>query len=279
MIDAVPSGPKNYPVEVLHRIKSEHELWVEETLAPKADVSSLVYARVIDDISTVLLLNRWVWFVDNAVRNILPMEVSETLEYLRQRVLQIIWPGKHPRLEAAAKATMDSFIRFVDHFESFCEPTYGGTALQANVSWKRIHPNPNYVYWASRRNIWSHLNNAYLCDTVLHLNDFAEQVRATTNPGYFAAQGRFLMHDSMGYRGRGAAFLPDRVEVNEWLTSWKKIGNARGAARIAAASLRVSRLERRRDVGGLDALICCGAWPLLANAGSVRAQARSTPAS
>ena len=229
VIDAIPTGPQTYPVEVLHRIKTEHELWVEDTLAPQSDAAQLAYARVVDDITTAMSLNSWTWFSDHAIRDILPLEAVDASAYLERRLIQTVWPGKFPELENAAQRTMNSFVRFVRHFETSCEPTVGGKHLQANLSYKRISPSPHYSYWAAARNIWSQLNCAYLSGAVVDLNDFASQVREHLNPRYFVEHGRFLVFDSMGYRGRGGPYLPERAWVDEDTATWEKAQSELGS--------------------------------------------------
>lgn len=222
IIDAIPSGPRNYPVEILHQIKSEHELWVEETLAPQADIASAVHTRVIDDITTSLLLDRWATFTDVAVRDMLPSRTLDDAEYLQTRLQQTIWPTSNKDLSAISKNVILSFIRFVVNFDSFSELQPGGRFLQADVSYKRIYPNPQYNYWSAREEIWSHLNYAYLCQVVVHLNDFAACVRKHVNPRYFIEEGLFLVHDSMNFRNAGTAFLPKQIAVTAAVKKWTK---------------------------------------------------------
>jgi hypothetical protein len=94
VIDADPTGPQNYPPELLHGIKAEHELWVEGALAPQADVAQVVYATVVDEISIALDLDSWNWFSDHAVRDLLPFNALEGAQHMKSRRLQIVWPGK-----------------------------------------------------------------------------------------------------------------------------------------------------------------------------------------
>ena len=63
---------EDYPVEILHSIKTEHELWVDESLTTrKLTPNDIVYSDVIDVITEYLHLNKYSWFIEHSVKQIL----------------------------------------------------------------------------------------------------------------------------------------------------------------------------------------------------------------
>lgn len=65
----IDRNEKAYPIEILHKIKDDHEIWVDENLSSKTFTpEELVYSSLIDLLSIKLRLDQWNWFVDNAVR-------------------------------------------------------------------------------------------------------------------------------------------------------------------------------------------------------------------
>lgn len=215
----IDKNPADFPLELLHQLKAEHEQWVIDCLGAVEDPADRVYAQVIEDITTGLDLNNWAHWTNLAVREMLPMRLADGCPVVETRRRLTLWPHKHEAIDVAAEALMASFVEFVHHFESFCEPR-GSKFLAQDNSLKRLGDVVQQVEFAARAEIWRGLNYFRLCDVSLRTDDFAVAVRACFNPSFFATWGRFLVHDSMEEHHRGPAFSLARAEVDQGIALW-----------------------------------------------------------
>jgi hypothetical protein len=216
----IDKNPDKYPVELLHQIKTEHEQWVVESLGSVQDAADLVYGQIIDDISIGLDLEHWAWWTDHAVRDLLPLSLAQSKLTIEVRRKSTHWPGKHKALDGAAEALMDSFVRFVRHFETFCEMR-GDQFLGQDNSLKRLGTETRYTEYSTRAEVWRELNFFLLCDLAERTETFASAVRGSINARFYAAAGCFLVHDSMEMRGRGPAFCLGRSAIDEGIAKWR----------------------------------------------------------
>jgi len=215
-IDKVPTGALEYPVEVLHDTKVQHEEWVRESLGAGRDPDEMVYASIIDHISTGLDLKGWSWWVDNAVRGLLPFSVAEAAEYLKVRRTTVIWPGKYPELDTTADDVMRSFVEYVEHFEELAN--LEGNFLREDVSFKQGPYNSEYKRLEKRSKLWRERNFLMLCRVANNVNCFSQAVRDRSIPSFYRVTGKFLVIDSMDVCGRGTAFALEAHEIEEGLT-------------------------------------------------------------
>jgi hypothetical protein len=218
----IDKNVNDWPVEMLHKVKDEHELWVEESLSvKKLSVDELVYSTLIDNLDSALQLNAWNWFISNAVRNLVHRDFLDTLTMISERRLAVVWPGKNSELENSIKDLMSAFSEFTTHYMRHSTLSDTGTMLQEDTHYKRIYPNPNYDVINTRNMYWSQKNYCLLCIYTCRLNQFASQVRKYINPMFYLIKGNFLIIDELGVTGGGEAYvmLPILEEIQNRLSS------------------------------------------------------------
>lgn len=211
--DVIDTDCDSYPVETLHLIKAEHELWVDETLGNTGpDPDELVYSDLIDTVTEGLKLNSWLWFIDGAVRDTVHEHFFEVRGYFNAKLIGSIWPLSNQELGDAIRAVISSFDTYLGHFSQNMEKN--GEFFKRDRSFARFW-NPQYSKYAEREDKWSQINFSLLCDFVVKLNHFADMVRMYSNPLFFRTEGKFLIYDEMGYRsgGEGTVFLPSEEFV------------------------------------------------------------------
>ena len=138
--DIVDNDEGTYSIERLHQIKTEHENWVKETLssAGEIDPDDAVYADLIDTLTKALYLNHWTWFIENAVRNMLPEEIFDNRAELNRRQLGALFPERFPGLDVTIRRLIDSYNEYVSHFETRSEEHRSGNFHILDRSWKRV---------------------------------------------------------------------------------------------------------------------------------------------
>lgn len=220
--DEIDKHESKYPIETLHKIKDDHELLVSETLSNTVDPDDMVYSDLIDTISVSLQLEHWWWFIDNAVRDFVPLEVTDAQGLLNRKRLNAIWPKKKKGLKTAIIELIDSFDKYMSHYMTNVEEKISGKMLGPDRSYRRFW-NPQFDEYWQKEDKWSKVNFWLLCDYIIKLNAFADAVRKHVNPLFFRTSGKFIVHDSMGYRfgGRDTLYDPTLDEVTKGLEALK----------------------------------------------------------
>jgi len=225
-----------YTIELLHKIKTDHEIWVNETLSAKTlTPDELVYSALIDHLSLSLRLEYWSWFIDNSVRQLVHTEFIDAADSIKERQLATIWPNTKPELELTTKVLMQAYADLSGQYLSFATlPSFpfDRDFFQADTSYKQTFPNPHYHYYSDKHSLWARKNFLLLCIYVIRLNEFAEAVRKYSNPLFYVVRGKFLVIDNLGtHLGNWGAMLDPALNAIE--------------SRLKAIDIEISTFEKK----------------------------------
>ncbi len=196
----IDDDEKNWPVELLHQIKSDHELWVETALSESIDEDDKWYSDLINFITESFYLMKWETICDNAIRNIVYSELVDGISDISECLFKAIFPGKRKGLEEKIINLEKHASKFSKHFLSNAYLDKNNR-FRARKFYKEINPNPNYYEDLEKYQKWEKISTHLLFNFVLALNEFSDKVREEINPNYFKYQGRFVVLDSMGILG------------------------------------------------------------------------------
>ncbi len=207
-----------WPVERLHQIKSDHEIWVETALTEEKDIDEEWYTLVINEITEKFELLSWEWLSDNALRGIVPASFIESVSDIDLYLFKAISPQKYPDLENAINNLMKRARQYTDHFTS---NSYidSHNCHRGRKFYKEVYPNPDYHSDLKKYRRWEVKCTRLLFNLTAVLNEYAEQVRKDINPNYFKLQGKFVVFDSMGVLNNmiPISFLPGEYYPDEIL--------------------------------------------------------------
>ncbi|MUV02129.1 hypothetical protein GN157_00260 [Flavobacterium rakeshii] len=211
----------DWPIEILHQVKDEHELWVEETLSQKTITpAELVYSNIIDNINIKLQLDLYNWFMSNAVRNVIYNNFIDAADYFEERLIAIDWPNTNVELEKSIINLMKSFTDYITHYLKYSSPQEPGFKYyREDTTYKKIFPNPDYHTISDRNQLWIKKNFFLLQKFVYFLNLFVKEVRKDFNPFFHLERGKFLIVDEYGMYGGGEPYLllPKINDINNHL--------------------------------------------------------------
>ena len=193
-IDKVPD---EYPVEELHRLKSEHEVWFEKSRVSAADklkqACDYIYADIVDAAATLCMFERWdVWTSHTlSTSPSWRREWMDNVEEFRKRIIRTIWPKTLPELEAALQAlsinlalALKSFSRHCVARDDWChEVRFYSHADDEN----------NYNELADQYDRWIDEQYAFVFEATKCANWLADVVRRSLNPMFFAVPGKFVV--------------------------------------------------------------------------------------
>lgn len=219
----IDQDPTAWPLEKLHQIKSDHEIWVETQLtANSEDIATELYSEFVNTITEALLLPCWDWVSDHAVRLLLSEEFVYGVQVVWEKSLKTIWPQKYPDLENAIKNLCERTGKYIDHFlknarlrDNKKEP---GKGFYVEDKWWKTKWRDDYDIYAEKSDKWQKQTTSLLFNVVVALNEYADSVRKRLNPKYLIFQGKFVVNDSMGVMNemRPLIFIPSAyIDIDE----------------------------------------------------------------
>lgn len=193
----IDGDPNAWTVELLHQIKSDHELWVETQLTVSDQTrAERLYAQLVNSATENLHLDNWDTISDHAVRGLLLDRFVEGSATFGEMVFRTVWPEDKPDLERAIQNLNSRVEAYVKHFLSLAR-LRNDTAWVEDKSWKKVWRD-DYDKYATRSEKWEKKGMNMLANVVVALNEYADAVRRHLNPDYFLLQGKFTLYDSMG---------------------------------------------------------------------------------
>lgn len=218
--EEIDKNEKSFSIEKLHKIKSDHEQWVEETLSEKStNPDDLIYTTIIDSLTSILKLEYYNWFMDNAVRQLVHVDLIDAYNSIIQKKLTIIWPSKFPVLKKTIEDLINSYINYIEQYLGGAELKQESEFYKPKTIQKGIFRVMDDLYKPDMQNFWAQKNFIFLCNYVYCLNNFADEVRKTYNPSYFVLNGNFILVDSFGtHLGKwGAMWKPEKKIIDKRL--------------------------------------------------------------
>ena len=193
----IDSNEDDWPVERLHQIKSEHELWVTETLSETIDHVKLakqaVLASIVDSAVDQCDLEEWQNWTSFALSPD-PRWAKERPDRIfdfRQKVIAAIWPDEFDELKNAAITLSVLLNRAAQTYLEHSD--LQGDTYFPHKFYKAIPNNPNYDRDLAAYEKWIDECYASIYQATKAANWFADVVRRDINPMFFAEKGKFLI--------------------------------------------------------------------------------------
>ncbi len=193
----IDNNEADYPVERLYLIKSQHELWVTETLSKTIDhvkiAQQATVASIIDEAVTLCDLDNWQNWTSFALSSNprWSKERPDKIFEFREKTIAAIWPNEFEELKNACTTFS---ILLNQAAQAFMEHSnlHGDTYFSFKF-YKDTPENPNYDRDFVAYEKW--LDNCYekIKLATKAANWFAELVRRDINPMFFAEKGKFLI--------------------------------------------------------------------------------------
>lgn len=192
----IDRDPDAWPIEILHQVKSDHELWVETQLTQcEQSRADRLYSQLVNAATDDLLLAHWDAISDHAIRGILFKDFVEGAGRFGELMFRTVWPGDKPYLESALQNLHARLGAYVNHFLSLAH--FDGHVWTEDRTWKKEWRD-DYDHYAAKSTKWEQKATNLLYNVVFALNEYADAVRENLNPDYFFLQGKFTLCDSMG---------------------------------------------------------------------------------
>lgn len=197
----VDNNPEDYPVEKLHLIKDQHELWVEQTLSESKDMrktaQDVIYADLIDAAVEACQLDNWDKWASRALSTymIWDEDAPRRIFEFRNKILGAIWPNTLPELECSLKKLAYELHEAINTFSEHCEVDKGNTERLVEIKFYHIPEwNPKlYAELSAEYDKWHEKCETLVREATKAVNWFADVVRRNINPLFFATRGKFFV--------------------------------------------------------------------------------------
>jgi hypothetical protein len=217
----IDSNESDWPIEVLHRKKTEHELWVRETLSATEDIraqaNQLAVAAVIDAAVELCDMEKWSKWASRALSASPAWDegASDKFFAFQERVVATIWPEDMDELRRATLTLCTLLNRAVNKFMHNADCLHG--TCRPIRFYKSIPNNPNYDTDLKRFQLW--LDDCWMlvADATRAANWFADVVRRDVNPMFFVESGKFVVtegpFDDLSMRHRRYEFSSEQRDA------------------------------------------------------------------
>ena len=195
----IDRNESDWSIEKLHQIKSEHELWVTETLSETIDhvklAQNTILASIVDSAVTLCRLDDWEMWTYSALSSDpeWPKDLPNSIYEFRKKVIAAIWPKGFDEFK---RATITLSILLHRSAKTFME----NSELQDNREtyfpikfYKERSFNPNYNDDLRRYKHWLNRCDSTIYDATKAANWFADVVREYVNPMFFVEKGKFII--------------------------------------------------------------------------------------
>ena len=197
----IDKAPEEYPVEVLHRHKSQHELRLEKTRASSADglrlVNESIYAEIVEVCAKLCMFENWEkwtsWPLSTCPR--WRREWMDNFEEFQRRIMRVVWPGTLQELERALQTLSLNLLAAMKTFCQHCEPEEDDEWFK-EIRFYKIGFQERYAELLEEYKDWIRQQADHMQEAAKSANWVAEVVRRELNPSFFAILGKFIVSDS-----------------------------------------------------------------------------------
>lgn len=187
-------------VELLRKMKQDHETWVLETLGVGDELKrrdELTYAGYVDGWATQADLAGWLDWSYAILSNGRPRmraDRAERLEQLKTWILGRVWPGRYPELEAAFHNFRRVLEDLLNTFHLGAEPVGDGKLLSTrSYSPKEWLEEEEFEAGLARHEKHVYLVMDLMAELTRAVNYVCDRVRQFVSPTYRLKEGLVLM--------------------------------------------------------------------------------------
>jgi hypothetical protein len=225
--DVIDHEPNVHTVAKLHEIKTQHELWVTESLSTSEDrqklANELVYATLVDSASENLWLASWKVWTAEAVAStpVWPEDLPAAIGSFFEDVHLANFPGVLSELEWALQTTAIAGAKAALTFEEHAFSVEGMPLLRADQFYRHSYDTPGAREAVEEWDRWCKRCYAWIYEATKAINWLADVVRRDLNPLFFAAEGKFAVIEDNPVGGKRILKLeyePDEREADRATT-------------------------------------------------------------
>ncbi len=195
----IDKSVNDYPVELLHQKKSEHELWFEKSRVNAADklkrTNDYIYAEFVDAAAKLCMFETWRIWTSWGLSTHPQLQESclDNINGFAHWTIQAVWPGTIPELENSLKTLSYNVKLFANCFSKNCHRSEKGWLREIRF-YQNARSTKEYDKLLEKYNDWSDQLSDSLVEATKSANWVAEVVRREMDPMFFAVPGKFAIN-------------------------------------------------------------------------------------
>jgi len=199
----IDNNPEDYPIEKLHLIKDQHELWIESTLSASKDIrktaQDVIYADLIDAAVEACQLDSWDKWASRALSTNMNWDedAHQRLFEFYNKIIGAVWPKTLPELECALKKLTHEIYEAIQTFVEHCESSKAKDNILVEERFYKsrgwIEDDNEYRQLFNEYDAWQKKCKNHVIEATKAANWFADVVRRDINPLFFATKGKFFV--------------------------------------------------------------------------------------
>lgn len=231
----IDKSPDDYPIELLHQLKSQHELWFEKSRVSAADklkqANDYIYAEIVDAAAKLCMFETWENWTSWALSTspAWQRQWTDNVEEFRRRIIRAVWPGTITELERALKALSVNLAMALKSFLKHCHLEDDDWLREVRFYRHADGTEGHYNKLLAEYNAWIDEQAKFAFEATKSANWVAEVVRRELNPSFFAVPGKFVVTVGPNMSG---AFVTRVVEYSD---EEKKAEPAAAMAKLQAS--------------------------------------------
>ncbi|MFC2005693.1 HNH endonuclease [Chloroflexota bacterium] len=199
----IDNDPEDYPIEKLHIMKAQHELWVEEKFSESKDLretaQDVIYADLIDTAAEACQFDSWDKWASRALSTNMNWDedAHKRLFEFYNKIIGAVWPRTLPELECALKKLTyeiyEAIQTFAEHYETSKTRDNILVEERFHKSQGWIEDDNEYQQLFDEYKAWHDKCENHVIEATKAANWLADVVRRDVNPLFFATKGKFFV--------------------------------------------------------------------------------------
>lgn len=194
----IDKTPEDYPIELLHQLKSQHELWFEKSRVSASDklkqANDYIYAEIVNATAKLCMFEKWESWTSWPLSNSPAWQRQwvDNIEEFRRRIIRAVWPGTITELEQALKTLSINLVMALKVFSKHChfEPD---DWLREVKFYRNVDGTEHFDQLVTEYEAWVDEHAHFMFEATKSANWVAEVVRRELNPSFFAVPGKFVV--------------------------------------------------------------------------------------
>ena len=193
----IDDNPQKYTVDVLNKMKTEHEERVRRSLEDKSEYDDLYYESIVAYIEVMLDFDNWdAWtsFLLSADGPMCTDDMLDCIDIISHYILGRVWDGRYPKLENSIKTFRIILTDLLDVFYRHSESKQG---WQFTEKFYKIKPYNYKIAHQLAEEYREHMRlvNNLVFEMTRAANQICDLTRKFVNNTYRRTEGKLIIYN------------------------------------------------------------------------------------
>ncbi len=218
----IDKNVEDYPVEKIHMIKSQHEVWVDTTLSEsnerKLSADEIAYTHLIDMSVEDCLFSAWENWISALYSTSHQLEINTYDKIIQYtfKMYKAVWPGTKVELESALKYFSEMMNIMLGFYMKNAD-SKGEYYIEDRSYKKRWWPQEIFDELSEKNRCWGEYLDELIIEITKVANWLADIIRKEINPMFMITDGKFSLiwgpDENLSYRIMVPEYSSDEKQI------------------------------------------------------------------